>query len=579
MLRFHTDHVTNDKDPISRLANLDFQWLMRGVNEKNKPIVLNGKLTAEQYYFGIFASRFNDEQELFEVESNLAKAISVILKNRGSWNSEPSQRQRKLDEIYEVEEIEQSLDILREIFDRVHPAFFQTLFSRWAWVDDDVNLGWLYPINQLKLKVYATKQDHQNGIYSETLTSKLFVDKNLPETLLTILRWNKTEYKQYGYQSVDHYEAAKKSWFNYWSRNHYISCRERRQRKLNSCPLNVLTSDKAAERQRKTLKRNRIEYEFNNSLIDTSSTGTVQNEFLHMYINYDYLHKCGRSILLSNIQHSLTLLTFNEAHFDYLCDQCKYLRDNEQLKTEIQSIYTEINLLPNYLSGKLTDDQNRKLIEIIPKLTSSSGYNAQYVEDMDHELPKKRQSFSNDLARNNSLLLEWVLLNVKSKKIKLKKGRNKRTKRNEYALSDNDGDNDSDNDYNWDLDEDEEKMEELDKDQKQRLNEAYSKLINKMDKRCSNYLRIKHNHSASNCEDVRSCYSSPRINKILKDLTVDDITYYELEQIPFDLLDDAVDNLFKEKYTKGSICFHLRQLGMKVSRYLILFRFCWKENV
>ena len=557
MFRFDRDHVIKKNDPEQYFANQDLAYLMRAVNLPPKKIILNGKHTLSSFYFGVLADRFDDEQSFFEMEYNLSKTIKAIKLHHGNIVISKTKTAREsLQDILKIDKSTKSLDILHEIIETVHPAFWSSLISRWGWHNDDVNSSWIKKDNQLYLKIYNNDNDANNNNYTTTMISKFRVDKNLIETILKLLRYSETEMPNFGYQSIKHWKAIKSNWFAYWSSTHYVSFKYRQENDKGFCVLNW-DLPSFISRKKLCLKNDRLKWEWNNSLFNTKTTGTIVNEFTHFRANSEGIHTSTRSLNLTIVQHAAFFINFNEAHFLYLFENNKEMNWPNSLKREFQAIYTEANLMYHYMLEHSKPRQKlfniQKQIDIAKQLMNSL--------IIKHKMPSKPNHWHKNAARNHQVLVLWILLiGIRLKNFKIKQpSNNQRTHNfNKYE------------EYEWDSNIDSD--DDLEQYQKDAEYEAYCILQNKFNKKYKRYLSQKHQYFTPelNCIEKKTNKHQIKqsLKKKIKNLSKQDLHYFEFEPIPYHLVQKCAKQVFCERFSTKVICRQLHLAGFQVTAYV-----------
>lgn len=401
---------------------------------------------------------------------------------------------------------------------------------------------------------YATNPKEYNLAWLFPMP-KTAVDPIYIQTIRTWLNYLDCEYKPFGFYSPTHLSWILHSFWNYWDHRHYID--------INDCIINgepvcVLdrNNKKVLERFEKQTRPERIEWLWNNQIYShRASIGTLCNESIHGWINYHYIQKSKRSVLLAEVQHAVLMLTFNQQHSRYMFNNNDFNWPNTTIR-KIKEIYSELTLMKKYLSNI---KQPRKILNKIYQKLKGSGieWEAKYIAN--HDFVPKSSVYGKNREFNNGKILKY-LLNIKPP------SQSNKSKRKQFE-----------NDFDDEFDE-----TTFTKSQNQEDIEQHCEHIKKLNKEIDDYqkqqetLRNPPSNQILNIGDHRRNIKkkdfglSEKSSLIKKNIRISSsgLDYYKyVEPLPQHIINEIVINVFRNVYSEFTIRRQLGYLGFKVVRY------------
>lgn len=557
------DGVLTKNDPVKSLAARDYQFILSAVNKPVEPIILNGKRTAFYWYFGTFYERYPNFAKRRRVEDKLVTVLSGLLKHRRAYLSDAATKNNSIDELRELNGFAQSLDILREIFTVVHESQWSVLFSRWIWWDDELNDDWMKQYFRTVLKIYDTKDDFERGNWRHIFVSNQIIPASAIETILAILCFP-TKLFNYGYQNVEFYKLAKDCWWTWYRNAHYISREDRINNELKPALIDFLAPN-VADRYRKDFEEEKIEYEYNNCLMKTEGEGSTGVEALNANVNYKVMQKAQRTFTTAFMQQTTFFVKAVQAHYPRLIQICHTITDD--IKTEMQTCFTEINLIYEFLKNK-TRPRN-PFIKFKRNVNHVEQWMKAYIANKQLPAPVKLTTrWHKRSSIYNSVLLNWLVLEAKCARIKLDvKRRNSQTLLPEYQSYPFD--------FN-DSDVDEEIDEILSKEQLQSQQDVICHLVHSQNRKyrmgsgdsmigCSANINHNKNNNKSNHNNCRN-HKQESLASIRYNLTSANVGFYQWEPVPLERVEWAKTNVFKNRFKTSTICNKITDLFFKVER-------------
>lgn len=575
--RLWTDHVLLKSDPEFALAKYDLGHLLMGVREPGQPIILDGKLTGDEWYEGWFWEKFESDTEQYQFELDMSETISGMVHFRRQYNEGSIIRNEAIQQLKAMEKFAQVLDVIREILKVVHWFFLLSLFARWAWIDGDVNTNWKYGDNKIFVPVYHTTNDFKQGKSRRARMSKYFVSVTVIETILCILRWPITKLPQYGYPTIEHYRARKIAYFDFWSLPHHFSFQQRadsNDQTIAWCVINE-QSKKATDRIKLATSNSRTYYEFNNTLFKLLVSGTQGIEWTHGKANIILCHQAPRSYLYMNIELMSTMIHYNAQHYEYLFINVKHEQWPIDIQVRLQRIYTDYKTM-YYKFKKLRSHPKNPCFRIYNKATIAKEYMSKYVDSLN--LPKIHPKWNRKNGVYDRLLLEILLVNVKLKRVKIKINRRNRLTQDPLSQLSYVNDDDSDDDGD---DDDESNHFEVPTNIEQREEEyrLCAEVMKYGDKRFKKWPYNDNLELRQLATSNRNTQSSRQIKRgnvavdgcdeetvddIVKKLRITDLTKFELEPIPNIVVDEAVRLM--RIFTKRTICNRIQSFCYELAR-------------
>ena len=389
---------------------------MKCVNKKYEYVILNETQTAFEWYNDYLLKICKKNNwRLWKVEYNLTQALSKIINNRRASDVDSGIEwiNNKIDGIRRSEEI------LRNLFENVHETQWPHLLSRWGWYDNDVmdtwlyneNIGWMlmFDIN-IEFEIWKEGVKYANDPKQFNLAwllpmPKSAVDPIYIQTVRTWLNYLDCEYEPSGFFSPTHLSWILHSYWNYWDHRHYVTVDECIS---NGEPVCVLDRNKKRvfERFEKQTRYERIVWLWNNQIYShRTSTGTLCNEFIHGWINYHYIQKSKRSVLLAEVQHAVLMLTFNQQHSSYMFNNNDFDWPDAIIR-QMKEIYSELTLMKKYLSNS---NQPQKILNKVHQKLKHSGkeWEAKYIAS--HEFVPISLVYGKNREFNNAKILKYLL--------------------------------------------------------------------------------------------------------------------------------------------------------------------------
>lgn len=575
--RIFDDKVLLKGDPEYRLAVRDLTFIYNGVKQPGEPIILNGLFTGINWYSCCFEEKFADAVKRFSFELDFANVIDAFAKYRRSYQEGIRFRNEALIELESTPKYTECCDIMREILNLVHPAFWLSLFARWGFRAGDVLSNWLSWQFIIDVPVYNSQKDYKDGNVRWTKMNTDFVSIDLIETILGILRWPKTTLHNFGYQTFEHYMAHKRSFMSYWASPHYVSFEVRI---ANNMPLCVISDEQRAQnRIRLCLREKRMRFEYNNTLFKTLVAGTQGIEFTHGVTNYNLIWKCQRRPGYGVSQNLSQTVMYNMKHHEYVFVNIWNRHWPKDIKSRLQEIYTEFRAIYRYIKDLRKDPRN-PCIRIEPNHDVAKQLADAYFDSLD--LPLVREPWNKRKEENDALLFQLLLANVKLHRIKLKfNTNNTRTNNPKYKYrlidpphSDSSDENDID-DYDYeDVD-----NKALDAKERKRQNRILAPLIAAGDKRLKNWWveeipELKRIETVNRSKDAKRkvCLANDdndedavAVTEIIKNLDAADLSCFQFETPPKSFIDEAF-RAFRRRHSKATICNKLNYFSIKVAR-------------
>lgn len=545
------DGVLTKNDPVKPLATRDYQHIMRAVNEPSKPIILNGKRTALTWYFGTFRERYSNWSRRMDLEVSMSRLYYKLLEHRRAYLTDIGTKNASIDSVINMEGFAKCMDLLREIVAIVHRSQWPTLLSRWMWWNGTVNDDWMMPSVRKLIKVYNSQKDFENDHYYYVWVSTQILPASVIETLLAILRVPDTTVYNYGYQDVEHFKDAKESWWTFYECPRFIGRQDRERLRLGPAVID-LSKDLVSTRKRICFEEERLQYEYNNCVMKTAGEGSTGVEGLNANVNYYYMQKGQRTIVHAYMQQVVLFVCYNKVHYPVLIIICPTI--TKEIKQELQECYTEINLNYAFLRNKARPRNN------FIKFKKGTDYVKKWMKEYikQKQLPATVVLTTKWTAIHRSILLHWLVLEVKRDKLKFDTTTtNKRTLLPQYQTARfNDSDSDSDNEVVNDM-----KPEKLTQAQREAERDVIAHLVHAQDK------RFRRGKIASLPGVCRANVSdSKAIANIKKELSVNNITYWQFQPVKLEQVEFARTQIFESRFKQNTICSEINNLFFKVER-------------